>query len=44
MGTKDIDATWDQYQADLKSMGYEEYQKAQQDAYDRYQKALAAVK
>ena len=44
MGTKDIDATWDQYIADLKSMGYDEWQKSKQDAYDRYQEALKAAK
>ena len=44
MGTKDIDATWDQYLADLDSMGYQEVRQTQQDAYDRYQANLEAVK
>ncbi len=43
MGTKDVDATWDQYLADLDSMGYQQVRQAQQDAYDRYQESLAAI-
>lgn len=44
MGTKDIDATWDQYIADLKAMGFDEVLQAQQNAYDRYATAMNAAK
>lgn len=44
MGFKNIDATWDQYIADLKAMGYDEWRQVQQDAYDRYQAALRTIK
>lgn len=43
MGTLDIDSTWDQYLADLKSMGYDEWLKAYQDAYERYLKTLEEI-
>lgn len=43
MGIEDIDATWDAYIANLKSMGLDEYIKANQDAYDRYVEALDAA-
>ena len=35
MGNKDVDATWDQYIADLKSLGLDELLAAYQAAYDR---------
>lgn len=44
MGVNHIDVTWDQYIADLKAMGYDEWQQVQQDAYDRYQAALRTIK
>lgn len=39
-----IDAAWDGYMAKLKEMKVEEYIQIHQQAYDRYAKALAAVK
>ncbi len=38
MGSKDVDATWDEYISGLKSLGVEDLIRIQQDAYDRQTK------
>lgn len=42
-GVENVDATWEQYLADLDAWGYQEVRQAQQNAYERYQAALEAV-
>lgn len=44
MGVNHIDVTWDQYIAELKAIGYDEWQQMQQGAYDRYQAVLRTIK
>lgn len=44
LGMSHIDVTWDQYIAELKAMGCDEWQQMQQSAYDRYQAVLRTIK